>query len=219
MSFIGKLLCLDGPQKGRTVVLDKEKLLVGRAPDCDIVLDDKFASRVHASITRMDNSFVVEDAGSKNGILLDNERLRQGIKGILADGAILTLAQTRFKFEDPSATMTNLNMENPKGGTRLFVHEPTRQVKVNGKLLQPPLSVKQFELLHWLYMRRGQAISKDEIALAIWPDDSEAVPDNNIDRLVSRVRVRLSAAADGHQFISTVRGYGFRMEDFDEKEQ
>lgn len=216
MSYVGKLVCLDGRQRGRSVVLDKEKILVGRAPDCDIVLDDKFASRVHASISRLDSVFIVEDAGSKNGILLDNERLQEGTKGILADGVILTFAQTRFKFEDPSATMTNLDVESSTTGTQLVVHVATRQVKVNGKLLQPPLSFKQFELLHCLYTRRGQAISKDEIALAVWPDGSEAVPDNNIDRLVSRVRVKLSEAAGGHQFISTIRGYGFRMEDFGE---
>ena len=216
MAIAGKLVCLDGPQRGRSVVLHKERMVVGRAPDCDIVLDDRFASRVHASITRLESAFAVEDVGSKNGVLLNNERLSTGIKGILADGAVVTFAQTRFKFEDPAATMTNLEVEPSCAGTRLVVHEATRQVKVNGVLLQPPLSVRQFELLQCLYLRRGQAVSKDEIAAAVWSDAFGAVPDNNIDRLVSRVRVRLSEAAGGHQFITTVRGFGFRMEDVSE---
>ncbi len=218
MNLVGKLICLGGPQRGRTLTLDKGKLLVGRAPDCDIVLDDKFASRVHATITRLESSFTVEDAGSKNGVLLDNERLEKGTAAILTDGTIVTFAQTRFRFEDPSATMTNLHLESSSAGTSLVVHEATRQVKVNGRLLQPPLSAKQFELLQFLYTRQGQAISKDEIAAAVWPDEADSVPDNNIDRLVSRVRVRLAEAAYGHQFISTVRGFGFRMEDVREED-
>ncbi len=213
MSIVGKLVCLDGPQRGRSVVLHKEKMWVGRAPDCDIVLDDGFASRVHASITRLDHSFVVEDVGSKNGVMLNNERLSKGAQGILADGIVVAFAQTRFKFEDPAATMTNLEIQSPVMGPWLIVHAATRQIKVNGVLLDPPLSARQFELLQCLYLRKGQAVSKDEIAAAVWPDDSVAVPDNNIDRLVSRVRVRLSEAAGGHQFIATVRGFGFRMED------
>lgn len=214
MPIVGKLVCLDGPQRGRAVVLRKARTIVGRAPDCDIVLEDKFASRVHASITRWENSFAVEDAGSKNGVLLDHERLAAGAQGILTDGVVVTFAQTRFKFEDPAATMTNLEVEpSPVGTQLLVVHEATRQVKVNGVLLQPPLSVRQFALLQFLSLRRGQAVSRDEIAAAVWPDDAAVVPDNNIDRLVSRVRTRLAEAAGGHQFITTIRGFGFRMED------
>ncbi len=213
MSLVGKLVCLDGPQRGRSIALHPKKTVVGRAPDCDIVLDDRFASRVHASITRRENAFIVEDAGSKNGVMLNNKRLGEGTKGILADGVVVTFAQTRFKFEDPAATMTNLEVAPALAGPRLVVHEATRQVKVNGVLLQPPLSVRQFELLQCLYLHRGQALSKDEIAAAVWPDDAEPVPDNNIDRLVSRVRVRLAEAAGEHQFITTIRGFGFCLED------
>lgn len=186
---------------------------MGRAPDCEIVLDDKYASRTHAFIALGDGAFTVEDAGSKNGVLLDNERLPAGAAAILSDGMVVTFAQTRFRFEDPSATLTNLELESVTQFPRLVVHPATRQVMVDGELLQPPLSVRQFELLSFLQSKTGEAVSKDDIAAAVWPEDQQAVPDGNIDRLVSRVRSRLAEASGGEQYIETVRGFGYRLGD------
>lgn len=210
MPCIGKLICLDGPSKGQEVILDRDLIRVGRAPDCDIVLNDKFASRLHAAITREENVFVVEDAGSKNGVMVNSQHLESGTRVPLANGTIVVFAQTRFRFEDPSATMTSLELSDPSES--LLLHQATRQVIVVGQPLAPPLSLKQFELLLCLYERQGQAVSKDEIAAAVWPEDIGFVSDSNIDRLVSRVRQRLAEASGGHQFIVTVRGFGFRLE-------
>ncbi len=212
MAYSGTLICLDGPHKGREVTLDRNILVVGRAPDCDIVLEDKFASRQHATITREGNVFFVVDGGSKNGITLNHQRVDPHARVALSDGDIVAFAQTRFRFADPSATMTNLELEQAEFPDTLHLHPPTRQVLVNRIPLDPPLSLKQFALLEYLYERRGQAVSKDEIALQVWPDEIDPVPDSNIDRLVSRVRQRLAAASQGKQYITTIRGFGFRLE-------
>ena len=212
MPFVGKLICLDGQQRGREVVLDRDELNVGRDPDCHIVLDDKFASRVHASITRVENVFFVEDAGSKNGVRLNNQRLEAYVKAPLADGNIVVFAQTRFRYEDPAATMTNLDAGALEGAARLALHQASREVLVDGRRLQPPLSLKQYELLACLFARQDQAVSKGEIARYVWPEEAGEIPDSNIDRLVSRVRQRLAEASGGSQFIATVRGFGFRLE-------
>ncbi len=212
MAYNGTLICLDGPNKGREVTLDRDVLEVGRAPECDIVLDDKFASRRHATIFREGNAFLVADGGSKNGITLNHKRIEPHARVVLTDGDIVAFAQTRFRFADPSATMTNLELEREVSSGHLQLHAPTRQVLVNGTPLDPPLSLKQFELLECLYARRGQAISKDEIARLVWPGEIDPVPDSNIDRLVSRVRQRLTAASGGQPYITTVRGFGFRLE-------
>lgn len=212
MAFVGKLICLDGPQRGREVSLDKDVHSVGRSPECDIVLDDKFASRVHASIAREGNAFTVADLGSKNGVAINHQRLRDGEKVCLEDGAVVSFARTRFRFEDPSATMTHMELERNQPLDTLHLHEATRQIWVNGRQLDPPLSLKQFDLLRCLYRQRGRAVSKAAIARVVWADEIGPVPESNIVRLVSRVRLRLAEAADGHQFISTVRGYGFRLD-------
>ncbi len=212
MPYNGTLICLDGPNKGSEVILNRDTLVVGRSPHCDIVLDDKFASRHHATIMREGNFFYVVDRGSKNGMTINHRQVEPSVRAVLSDGDIVTFAQTRFRFVDPSATMTNLELDHSASLESLHLHPATRQVLVNGIPLSPPLSLKQFELLECLYVRRGQAVSKDEIALAVWPDEIDPIPDSNIDRLVSRVRQRLAAAGNRKQYISTVRGFGFKLE-------
>jgi DNA-binding response OmpR family regulator len=79
-------------------------------------------------------------------------------------------------------------------------------------LLDPPLRVKQFDLLWFLFQNRGRVVSKDEIALAVWPEFEGEVYDANIDRMVSRVRSRIEPDTIGEpRFISTVRGYGYQL--------
>jgi DNA-binding response OmpR family regulator len=92
------------------------------------------------------------------------------------------------------------------------VDPTTRQVYVDGSLLDPPLSVKQFELLWYLYQHRGRVVSKDELATNIWPEVAGEVYDANIDRMVSRVRSRIEPdEREDPRFIVTIRGYGYQM--------
>ena len=93
----------------------------------------------------------------------------------------------------------------------LRVDPVTRQVFVDGQIVDPPLSVKQFDLLWYLYENRGRVVSKDEIAQAVWPESDGEVYDANIDRMVSRVRSRIEADGDDPRFISTARGYGYQL--------
>ena len=46
-----------------------KRITIGRDPSCDIVVDDEYASLVHASVTqRDDGSLWLEDEGSINGV-------------------------------------------------------------------------------------------------------------------------------------------------------
>ncbi|MYJ79291.1 MAG: winged helix-turn-helix domain-containing protein [Caldilineaceae bacterium SB0670_bin_27] len=82
----------------------------------------------------------------------------------------------------------------------------------------PPLSVKQFDLLWYLYQNRGRVVSKDELATHIWSEVDGNVYDASIDRMVSRVRNRIEPAAEvpgdsNSRFIVTVRGFGYQLTD------
>jgi hypothetical protein len=206
-----KLTCLNGPQAGREYELDQELTTVGRSSTSTLLLDDPYASRHHAEIRRVDNAYQVHDLGSKNGVIVDGRRLPEGGTAWLTEGSEVQFASTRFRFQDPSATITAPSL--------LAVREPplridaaTRQVYVFGRKLEPPLSAKQFELLWFLYQNRGRALSKDEIAQAVWPEAQGDIYDANIDRMVSRVRSRIEPSGeDEPQFIVTVRGYGYQL--------
>lgn len=63
-----------GKQEGLTLPLG-EGIKIGRAADCQLVLDDDYVSTRHAQIVRTDNGYVVEDLGSTNGTYVNNERI------------------------------------------------------------------------------------------------------------------------------------------------
>lgn len=211
MGRFGRLICTSGSKAGTEYELVDEVITVGRSANSHIVLDDQFASRHHAEIRRHENAYQVHDLQSKNGVMVDGVRLSSGATVWLQDSSELQFASTRFRFYDPSATVTAPSL--------IAVREPglkvdmnTRQVFVDGELLNPPLSTKQFELLWFLFQNRGRVVSKDEIAQAVWPEMEGEVYDANIDRMISRVRSRIEPEMlEEPRFIATVRGYGYRL--------
>ncbi|MGH2756048.1 MAG: FHA domain-containing protein FhaB/FipA [Actinomycetota bacterium] len=60
--------------KGRSFDLDSE-MLIGRADKCHIVLEDTYASQVHARIFSKGEGYMVEDMGSTNGTYLNRQKI------------------------------------------------------------------------------------------------------------------------------------------------
>jgi len=69
------LRVLLGPNQGQTFALDRDRVILGRHEDCEIVLDVGAISRQHAQVLRRNGSFFVEDLKSRNGTLVNYQRL------------------------------------------------------------------------------------------------------------------------------------------------
>ncbi len=61
-------------QRGRTYPLGQE-LTVGRAPGCQVIVDDTYASQLHARVYARDGRLFVEDLGSTNGTWLNRQKV------------------------------------------------------------------------------------------------------------------------------------------------
>jgi phosphoserine phosphatase RsbU/P len=70
------LRALNGNDSGRLYRLDRENAILGRQPDCDIVLDEGAVSRKHAQILAANSEFFVEDLGSRNGTTVNGQAVR-----------------------------------------------------------------------------------------------------------------------------------------------
>lgn len=81
---------------GRSFALSPARILVGRAINCDIVLNDLNVSRTHAEIRReSENTWSVVDMGSTNGTLVNGRHVAQSI---LSEGDRITVGTTTFLF-------------------------------------------------------------------------------------------------------------------------
>jgi DNA-binding response OmpR family regulator len=98
-------------------------------------------------------------------------------------------------------------------GSAVRIDKGTRRVWVRGQELVPPLSPAQYRLLELLADADGQVVSRDEVVHTVWPDDVEVgISEQAIDALVRRLRDRLTEVAPDNQYIVTVRGHGFRLD-------
>ena len=72
------LVVTEGPLTGTTLPLRSGGLLIGRNPECALVLDDDYASGRHCRISPDPTNrggWVVEDLGSTNGTFIGRDRL------------------------------------------------------------------------------------------------------------------------------------------------
>lgn len=182
---------------------------IGRWDDNDVVIDDRWVSRYHAQVRREGDKYVVQDLGSKNGTFVNGRRIAAPLS--LSDGdEIQVTPLVKLTFVDYGSTAP-LPVEMQAPGLELDLG--TRQVYVRGRLLSPALSPAQFVFLSLLAEEPGRVYSRDEVIATVWPEDqSEGVSDEAIDALVRRIRLRLRKLDPDHDYIVTVRGYGFKLE-------
>lgn len=62
---------------GRDHPLAKGELLIGRSPECDLMIDDPLVSRQHARIWWDGSAAIFEDLGSRNGSRVNGNLVRQ----------------------------------------------------------------------------------------------------------------------------------------------
>lgn len=198
-----------GGESGLTWPLEHRTLTIGRSADCDIVLDDRQISRLHARIVWHGDHYEIEDLASKNGTHLNGRDVVTPQP--LRDGDEIQVAlRYKLAFVDAGATAP-LTFEAPSE-RGLHMDVAGHQVRVNGKRVEPPLSAQQYRLLELLMASSG-VVGRDEIVRGVWPDASDSgVSEQSIDALVRRLRERLAEVDPDHQYIVTMRGHGFRFD-------
>ena len=182
--------------------LPPQTAIIGRAVECDVVIASKSVSREHTRLRKEGRRWFVDDLGSTNGTYLNGERVINNLA--LLDGDSLMVGDVTFTFHDPETT----TRENPVPD--LEVDTAAGVVRVNRKAVT--LSPKEYLLLAFLYERRGQVCSKDDIGRAVWPEyEGGGIFDYQIENLVRRLRTRIEVDPANPQILFTVRGLGYKL--------
>jgi hypothetical protein len=205
------LILREGQGIGTRWVIDRDNMIIGRGEDCNVVLPSRQVSRHHARIRRSGGQHILEDMGSKNGTFVNGQELTESYT--LQDGDEIQVALSfKIFFVDAGATVPLFFGERRDG---LRLDKDAKSVWVKGRELDPPLSLAQYRLIELLHDNEGKVCSRDEVVQAVWPDAlEEGVSEQAIDALARRLRERLSELDPDHQYIVTVRGHGFRFDNF-----
>jgi pSer/pThr/pTyr-binding forkhead associated (FHA) protein len=93
------------------VELHEGSMLVGRLPECDVMIDDALVSRMHARISVRDQSVVVEDLHSTNGVYVNGARITHS--ALLREGDRLLIGTTEISLFEarPDARVAPLRVK------------------------------------------------------------------------------------------------------------
>jgi pSer/pThr/pTyr-binding forkhead associated (FHA) protein len=120
-----------GPELGVTtpeLTFDKPSMLIGRNPDCDLVIDRPMVSGRHARLARQGEAVLIEDLGSSNGTFVNGQRIDRNTR--LTDGdliglgshmltlRLLPLSDAATPAPLPNSTRPANKLETPRNGQR-----------------------------------------------------------------------------------------------------
>jgi pSer/pThr/pTyr-binding forkhead associated (FHA) protein len=95
------LVVTEGPLTGTSLPLRGQAILIGRNPECALVLDDDYASGRHCRIYQDPSGregWLVEDLGSTNGTFIGREKLTSSQP--VEVGTTLRIGKTVLEFRD-----------------------------------------------------------------------------------------------------------------------
>ncbi len=188
----------------------RDLITIGRDQQNDIVITHPLASRRHATLEHDEHGYLVRDLTSTNGTFVNGQVISDMTRLNSLD--VILVGATEIIFVDPEATqkgeLPNFSIRKPIEGD-IIIDDGAKTVQIKGALIDPPLTVKEFQLLHLLYRRNGNVVSKEEIAKDIW--DYEVYDFNAIDALVYRVRQRIETDPAQPKYLVTVRGFGYKL--------
>lgn len=93
---MGKLIITESGGVSRELVLDKERVTIGRHADNDICLNDKAVSGYHAVIITILADSFLEDLDSTNGTLVNGKQIA---KHPLSDGDTVVIGRNSLSYQ------------------------------------------------------------------------------------------------------------------------
>jgi pSer/pThr/pTyr-binding forkhead associated (FHA) protein len=118
--------------------IKKEKTIIGRADDCDIVIDNLAVSRHHTIIERKEGVFTINDLDSNNGTFVNGQRIVEPTPlnfgdeiGIGKHVLVFDSHSRKIKPEKAAMGEAQRDMDSPDRGT-LYI-EPESLEKIQKK--------------------------------------------------------------------------------------
>lgn len=148
---------------GEPIKLDKPVLLIGRNPDCDVVLSaSRKVSRNHCLIACVNEKLFIRDLGSTNGVWINGHRVER--EGRIRAGDELSIADLKYTVRQ--------------------VERPGRAAEDGPeKVDAPPVSIE--------HEARGRRVRKVGVAAAPDPDQPIPIPEEDESFVVEASAPRL----------------------------
>jgi len=136
------ILVLETTGEGAQKVSVGLSTIIGRAEDCDLVVDDEAASRRHVEVMAKGGSFYWKDMGSTNGTLLNGGRMQEGR---LESGDRIQIGGMVVRFETEEVADDRPSPDDSTTTKQTFL------INAGGRKLPASPTRKSDELLNAVY--------------------------------------------------------------------
>jgi DNA-binding response OmpR family regulator len=175
-----------------------------------IVLDVMLPGRDGIAVVR-----ALRDLGVRTPVLMLTARITEADTVAGLDAGADDYLRKPFGIAELQARLRSLSRREPRervpamtcGG--LHYDPVSRRATRNGRELE--LTYRETIFLEYFLRNAGRALSREMIAAALWPSESE-IGSNVIDVYVRRLRAKLDAPGEA-PVLHTVRGVGYRLDD------
>ena len=206
--MLARLIERAGGRPGRVFPLRPSVTTIGRSEDNDLIVAGDYISSHHAEVRREGTAYVLRDRDSKNGTRLNGQPVHT--PQVLQSGDRIELPGppgVTLLFDVGAGTAELPLQDAPAAGTRLDTI--AAELWVRGEHVH--VTAKEYRALSLLFERAGALVSKEELAMGVWPEYAGQVADANIEQLIARLRRKLGSDQGQPPVLRTVRGLGYRL--------
>jgi hypothetical protein len=200
--LVSRLIALNEDVQPPDVPLEHDTCTIGRAKTCQIVVTRATVGRLHASVVREGQHYLLRDAGSLNGTFVNGGRIT--VPHLLVDRDEIGLGAPAplLRFLDPDPTILQ--------ESRLRYDDRTMRFFIGQK--QVDLAPSEFRLLRYLFDRAGGVCAREQCAEAIWgPQYLPGADADALDRVMANLRRKLRNADPANELIRVRRGLGYEL--------
>ena len=199
----------------RSFLLDSPLVRIGREAGCELVLASQFVSRQHAEVRAVDGRFELVDLGSRNGTVLNGQRLEANTPVALNENDSFRIEEFSMRFvEDNDATETLVPMR--RAADELFVDTELMEVWIGERRLELR-QARVLKLLAYMYLHRDRVCSEEELGNHVWSSDVEVAPGvplfdpNSLYQLIYLARRAIEAVPRQPKYLVNIPGLGYRL--------
>ncbi len=120
-----------GLTPGRKFLVEGQHAVLGRHPDCDVVLDVAAVSRHHAKIIHETGRYFLEDLGSRNGTFINGQMIHG--RAALQEGDQVGICDLAFHF--------HLDQDEPTGSIMPLLVDDSPDEKIRSSTVMSKLDV------------------------------------------------------------------------------
>jgi two-component system, NtrC family, response regulator HydG len=168
----------NGPLTGKNLLLEGDvEFRIGRGEDCQLMLNDPVASRVHAVVDSTPDGWFLRDCNSRNGTYVNGQKIDEAR---LVDGTLFKIGAAEFVFHQSA--------DRPTIATAGVTQTIIRNVEVAkvddtgcivNEAFQEPERIKALLLLHQLSVR------------LLGSDDPDQVVQISLDLLLEQIKASM----------------------------